>query len=362
MRVIKLTVALLLFGEMTAWALPAHFEDPLHTPAELSPLSVRTVVLAAASAGSKAVVVGPRGHVLIGVGDTSGHDAENGEPWKQVNVPVSDDLVAVSFPTAQQGWVVGHDGVVLHTADGGASWHLQLDGQRAYRTMVAFYQQRASEGDPGAAPALRYLAKIENESVAWPFLDVRFLDEHEGYVVGAFGLIMHTADGGNTWVPLIDKVENPKKFHLYAIASSGTDVYIAGEHGLLLKRDAQSGRFVAQDIPYKGSLFGVVATADHVVAFGMRGRAFISDARGEHWEGLETGTSASITGAVANGAGKLILSTQDGKLLQIDLQSRSAVSLGNVPGSIFGIGRGADGKIVLATSLGPRFFEPADPP
>ena len=33
------------------------------------------------------------------------------------SVPVSSDLVAVAFPTPQQGWAVGHDGVILASAD-----------------------------------------------------------------------------------------------------------------------------------------------------------------------------------------------------------------------------------------------------
>ncbi len=35
------------------------------------------------------------------------------------------------FSHAAKGWAVGHDGVVLHTSDGGESWRMQLDGNQA---------------------------------------------------------------------------------------------------------------------------------------------------------------------------------------------------------------------------------------
>ena len=52
-------------------------------------------------------------------------------------MPVSADLTALHFANAQQGWAVGHEGVVLHTPDGGASWTLQLDGRRANALVLA---------------------------------------------------------------------------------------------------------------------------------------------------------------------------------------------------------------------------------
>ena len=51
--------------------------------------------------------------------------------WQQADVPVSSDLVAVPFPTPTHGWAVGHDGVVLHSADAGA--HLDAPARRPQR-------------------------------------------------------------------------------------------------------------------------------------------------------------------------------------------------------------------------------------
>ena len=36
-----------------------------------------------------------------------------------------------------------------------------------------------------------------------PFLDVLFSDASEGFVIGAFGLVLRTRDGGKSWEPWI---------------------------------------------------------------------------------------------------------------------------------------------------------------
>ncbi len=56
---------------------------------------------------------GERGIVLL--------SDDAGVSWRQAKVPVSVSLTAVQFVDAEQGWAVGHLGVVLHTQDGGGN-------------------------------------------------------------------------------------------------------------------------------------------------------------------------------------------------------------------------------------------------
>ena len=96
------------------------FNGPLDTPAARSNDVRSSPMVAVTAVGNKLVAVGQRGHIIFS------HDG--GESWVQADVPVSSDLVAVSFASELQGWAVGHDGVVVHTDDGGLTWTLQLDG------------------------------------------------------------------------------------------------------------------------------------------------------------------------------------------------------------------------------------------
>ena len=92
-----------------------------------------------------------------------------------------------------------------------------------------------------------------------PFVDsdVWFADARTGYAVGAYNLIVRTADGGKTWESWFDRTDNPKFFNLYAIAQVSGDVYVAGEGGVVLKLDAAAQRFRALSTGYNGSFFGV---------------------------------------------------------------------------------------------------------
>ena len=84
------------------------------------------------------VGVGPRGHIL--------RSSDRGKTWVQQPSPVSTDLLAVHFPSARQGWAVGHDGVVLHSADGGVSWKRVLDGRTLGAAMVALVRAQGRAG------------------------------------------------------------------------------------------------------------------------------------------------------------------------------------------------------------------------
>ena len=136
---------------------------------------------------------------------------------------MSSDLTAVYFVDAKQGWAVGHDGVVLHTDDGGDTWALQLDGRKANELLVAAMSEKVA-AEPASEEAKKLLAEAERykeQGPDKPFLDVWFADAQNGYVVGAYNLIFRTTDGGKTWTPWFDRTDNPKFFNLYAIRPVG---------------------------------------------------------------------------------------------------------------------------------------------
>jgi photosystem II stability/assembly factor-like uncharacterized protein len=277
------------------------WRDVLDTPAHKSALASRTLLTGLARAGQRVVAVGQRGHVLF--------SDDAGKHWQQAEVPVSADLIAVQFATATHGWAVGHDGVVLHSADAGASWTRQLDGRRLGDVLVAHYTR--SGDDKWLAEAKRFASQgAEN-----PFLDVWFDDARNGTIVGAFGLVLRTADGGLTWEPLLHTADNPKALHLYAVRRIGADLFIAGEQGLLLKLDRDSGRFAALSLPYKGTLFGLVGKDRVVLAHGLRGNVVRSTDGGVNWQSVPTNVGMGLTASTLDDSGRLIIVSQAGHVL-----------------------------------------------
>ncbi len=249
------------------------FRDVLDTPAQQSALAARGLLAGLARAGQRLVAVGQRGHVLA--------SDDGGRTWAQARVPVSSDLVAVHFPTPSDGWAVGHDGVVLRSADGGRTWSRQLDGRALGELLVAAYTK---SGDAKwIAEGKRFAAQgAEN-----PLLDAWFDDARRGHVVGAFGLVLRTDDGGRSWEPLLHAAENPKGLHLYAVRRVGESLFVAGEQGTLLKWDGS--RFAALASPYAGTLFGLVGNERAVLAHGLRGSVVRSTDGGRTWAMVASG-------------------------------------------------------------------------
>jgi photosystem II stability/assembly factor-like uncharacterized protein len=284
-------------GTASSW------RDVLDTPAAISPLAAKSALLGLARSGSRIVAVGQRGHVV--------YSDDAGATWQQANVPVSSDLVAVSFPKSDsaRGWAVGHDAVVLRTTDAGRSWTRQLDGRSLGDVLVAYYTQR------GDAKWLGEAKRFASQGAENPFLDVFFQDAETGYVVGAFGLVLRTRDGGTHWEPMLHATDNPKALHLYAVARIGNDVFIVGEQGLALKLDRDSDRFVALTLPYQGTLFGVIGNERAVIAYGLRGNVVRSTDGGRTWASVATGVNVGLTGATIDERGRIVLVSQAGHVL-----------------------------------------------
>ncbi len=286
------------------------FVDVLDLPARPSELAARSPLRDVARAGERLVAVGQRGHIL--------YSDDAGKRWQQAGVPVSSDLNAVHFPTPQQGWAVGNDGVVLHSSDGGASWVRQLDGRQIGALVLAHYQALAS-AEPDNETWAQFVAEGERlvaEGADKPFLDVWFADARRGYAVGVFNLILRTEDGGQSWVPLQDRTDNPQSLHLNAIAAVGDELYLAGEQGLLLKWDAAQQRFAALPSPYQGTWFGVVGKPGEVFAYGLRGHVFRSSDGGQNWSQVDTGLPVSITAGALDERGDVWLFSLAGHALR----------------------------------------------
>lgn len=291
----------------TALSQPA-FQSPLTLPSAPSGLAGRAPVNALAMAGTRLVSAGQRGHILF--------SDDEGKTWTQAVVPVSSDLTAIYFVDARQGWAAGHEGVILHSGDGGATWQLQLDGQRAAQLLVRQYGQPSQPGDASAERLSRDAATFAAQGADKPFLDLYFENVREGFAIGAFNLILRTEDGGQSWTPWLDRVDNPDALHLYAMRPAAGTLFMVGEQGLVLKLDRERRQFVRVPLPYKGTLFGVIGTPQMAMVFGLRGNAWRSTDGGANWTRTTTGVNAGLASGAVRGDGSILLASQAGQLLR----------------------------------------------
>ena len=324
------------------------FQGPLDQPAQSSSLAARSPLLAVAAAGSRFVAVGLRGHIV--------YSDDAGNTWKQASVPVSTDLVAVSFASPTKGWAVGHGGVVLHTADAGATWTRQLDGRKSADIAIRYLESKASI-DPGTRKLLEREKRLAGDGGTQPLMTVHFQSETTGCVAGAFNRLFCTADGGTTWTPWMDRIDNPNELHFYAIAGCAKGICLAGEQGMVWRFDAEKGRFVTRALPYQGSVFGLLAAdgADTLLAFGLRGSLFRSVDEGKSWEKVSIGSQAGITSGAVLPGGAILLATQAGEIVRSLDAGKTFTPLKPArPMAFYGVTGAPGGKAVVVGSEGAR--------
>lgn len=333
---------------MAAPAARAGFENPVDVPAVTSALASKSPLVAVTQAGARLVAVGQRGHVVF--------SDDQGQSWAQGSVPVSTDLMAVHFPSPQNGWAVGHGGVVIHSSDGGLTWTKQLDGKQASALILDYYAKADADGSlADAAEFARREQNLTGIGGTQPFMGVHFESDLRGYAVGTFNRILRTEDGGKTWVPLMHRIDNPNELHIFNVAAGPSGLYLVGEAGNVWKYEKDTDRFVARPVGYDGTLFGIVVADRALVAYGMRGSVYRSGDEGKSWQRVNVESQAGITGgSVVDGAAIVLVSVAGTTFRSADDgRSFTTVSLPR-PMRYAGVVAAGAGGLALAGSEGVR--------
>lgn len=324
----NLCVGLVLLGLLPCTTLYAQpYQDPLDAPAQVNRLAASSQLTAVAKAGQRIVAVGARGMVLL--------SDDQGNSWQQAKVPVSSDLVAVQFSGDRQGWAVGHDGVVLHSGDAGATWEKQLDGRILEKLLTAHFEEMAATDNEKAQQYLDLIKLNFANGPEQPFLGVWFENEQDGFVVGAFGTIMGTHDGGKTWESWLEKVDNPDMFHYNAIVGIAGQTYITSEQGSVFKLDKEQQRFIKLSSGYTGSFFGILGNEQFLLAYGLRGNAYKSVDEGQTWSRLDTASTTGLVAGVLNEKGHILLASEAGAVIESPDEGKSFKPLPDVRPALF---------------------------
>ncbi|MDN6319104.1 MAG: YCF48-related protein [Marinobacter sp.] len=317
-------------GLSMAWFAPAAFAlaDIIDTPARQTDLAPTNLLNDAVRAGDRVVAAGERGHII--------YSDDEGQTWSQSDVPVSVTLTAIDFGSDTHGWAVGHSGVVLHTEDAGESWSLQLTGVEASNLAIANKEDQiaAMEEQIEEAP------ESEKSDLEWalddlvftlenmhadldigpvnPLLDVWFENDQHGFVVGAYGMILRTKDGGKTWEDWAPKIDNARSFHLNGIGRiTGGALVIVGEAGQIHVSVNGGDTWERRESPYPGSLFGVIGTGqvNEILAFGLRGNMLFSTDLGKNWHMVPNSAGATLNGGAVADDGRITLVGNGGTVL-----------------------------------------------
>lgn len=292
----------------------------------------------------RAMVIGYAGRILL--------TEDSGMTWSLIHSGTDRALYAMDFVNDRQGWITGQDGIILHTSDGGKTWERQTSGTVLYLFAVDFLNER--EGwiaadkatylhttDGGKTWRLHKMPKASGQSAEQalveqdPILyDVQFVDRQTGWMVGEFGKLYHTTDGGGTWVEkqgslmgeeVMDVLDLPTFFGVHFVdASNGIAVGLEGR----IARTADGGANwhfdrIDADVPLADPLFRPLQFPDQTGwAVGAAGEVVRQYTKGRPWQRASLGMEVvswlrgldfvdKDNGWIVGGYG-LILHTTDG--------------------------------------------------
>jgi photosystem II stability/assembly factor-like uncharacterized protein len=221
---------------------------------------------------------------------------------------------------------VGDRGHILRSADG-KTWTQLAAPVNSMLTAVTFVdgQQGWAVGhdaailhttDGGESWVLQHYDTEDGQ----PLMDVQFLDADHGLAIGAFGTLMRTEDGGAHWQTDDAGLLVEEGLHLYTLGRLGDGRWlVAGEQGLLAV-SADGVTWQRIESPYEGSWYAFLPQGEHgVVLAGMRGNVWHSeDLNTGNWTQLQTGSDQGLNAIVERPQGGYVVAGLNDSLIAID--------------------------------------------
>jgi photosystem II stability/assembly factor-like uncharacterized protein len=172
-------------------------------------------------------IVGDEGLIL--------ESTDGGVTWRELPSQVTSQLFHLSFK-GKRGWAVGTGGLIIHTDDGGMNWYPQQSGvsEDLNRILMLDEDVGFATGEKGT------LLRTDNGGATWARVPLRssdslygmsFLDKKTGWVVGYGGMIVRTYDGGRSWV----EQDSNTSTDLFAVSFNKNRGFSIGRDGLVMR-------------------------------------------------------------------------------------------------------------------------------
>jgi len=297
--------------------------------------------------------LGPNSFLMLGYRSSIARSEDGGKSWKRLTPPTKRNLTRLGFVDGKTGWGVGHEGIIFKTENAGESWTEQKSGAKnaLFDLAITGPQSVWAIGDLSSVMHTTdggnswTLQKLEipmigvredmTLAISDPiFYGVSCVDDNTCFVIGEFGQIRMTTDGGKTW-------------------GSG--------HGSLL-----SAKAIYRDVMSMPTFLCVRARdAQHAVAVGTYG-AIVSTSDGVTWTWNESPVSAPLYDIRALPDGDYLIVGASGVVLRGNPDS--GWKLAEMPGGVFtwiaaadfdvaghGVAGGGHGLVLTTSDFGKKW-------
>ncbi len=205
------------------------------------------------------------------------------------------------FVDRETGWAVGIKGTIIHSTDGGKTWKLPRQAVPKRTFFQFLFPMRGTAGwsessAPSSTPAMagqtwQSLSQGSDKELN----GVCFVDALRGWVVGEFGTILYTGDGGTTWeAQTCEEIQtNNDMFSydwrpmpaLYGVHFLNADTgLIIGADGIILKTDDSGKKWRKLQSNCDVPLYAVEMVGNKGWIVGNRGLYLVSRDAGETWQ------------------------------------------------------------------------------
>ena len=170
----------------------------------------------------------------------SGTGLVSAQDWNQIPSGTGEGLSDIHFPSRTTGYIVGYEGTILKSTDGGDTW-TDLSMEVPYTFNTVFFTDTLTGFVGGLYISQGVIFKTTDGGNQWTEMlkfpgssinDMVFVDDTTGYAAGGWienGLLLKTTDFGETW-----ENQSIGLGPLYSISmSSPTHGIAVGSHGTI---------------------------------------------------------------------------------------------------------------------------------
>ena len=233
------------------------------------------------------------------------HTQDGGDNWKEQTSGTEATLSSIFFLDSLTGWAVGNVGTILHTTDGGRNWVIQKSPVTFFHRDVFF----VSPSTGWIVSEMTHILYTEDGGTTWhvQFQDeiynltaISFSDRQHGWVVGEYGFTYRTKNGGKSWEQqggyfrVNDETGDIETgVTLFDVTALDNDTgFAVGSDGVVIRtKDAgHTWTRVASDVPAV-LFFGVASDGKESIVVGGKGLYLFSTDLGETWKRIRMSPS-----------------------------------------------------------------------
>ncbi|MFK7948129.1 MAG: YCF48-related protein [Saprospiraceae bacterium] len=223
---------------------------------------------------------------IVGDNGTIYRTLDGGSTWLTPSIiPTSSDIRGVYFINNMTGWAVRSSGRVLKTTDGGDTWH--ISNTITSNTLYSIYFYDANIG--WAVGNNGTIIKTTDGGNNWTtqtsgvtdrLWRVHFINNQIGWVVGQNGAAVRTIDGGITWNIMPTNTSNDLRGIHFNDVNIG---WIAGHDGTILYTSDGGNNWQTQYTTTTFNLRDIQMIGNNGFAVGSDGRIIHTYNGGKNW-------------------------------------------------------------------------------